>query len=106
MKDFAIKLNSFFSRIARYFVFSAIITSVICLALIVGNLFAGVIVSLSFYFIFHVGATVALTILIALFNSHKLFVPINKPLIMKLEQEKVERARRKNRDRIHNRKIS
>lgn len=106
MKDFAIKINSFFSRIARYLVFSAFVVGAISIALIIINLFAGVFVSLSFYMLFYVVATLALTTLIALYNSHKLFAPINKPLIMRLERERIERARLNNRNRRNNKKVS
>ena len=48
----------------------------------------------------------ALTALLCIYNSHKMFIPINKPLIKKLEREKVERARRAKREKRRGRNAS
>lgn len=108
LKDIIVKISSFFSRTIRYFVFSTLISICVCTALIVANLFMGVRVSLGFYFLLATAFDLSLTSLICIYNSHKLFVPINKPLIMRLESEKLERARQSNRrqEKRNKKKIS
>lgn len=97
LRDFIIKITSFFDRTIRYLMFSAILSLSVSLVLFVGNIFVGVNVSLSFYLIFCVVFSLGLTFLLCAYNFNKLFLPINKPLIMRLEQERVERARKNNR---------
>ncbi|MBC2575765.1 hypothetical protein [Peptostreptococcus canis] len=97
MKDLMIKINSFFNRVLRYFVFSTLVSFVVCFAMITINLFMGIRVSLGFYMLIFTLFDLALSILICVYNSHKLFIPINKKLIKKLNREEVERAREINR---------
>lgn len=106
LKDLIIKITSFFSRAIRYFVFSTLVSFSVCFVLIIANFIMGVRVSVGFYFMLAGIFDLALTALICLYNSHKLFVPINKPLITKLEREKVERARRAKREKRRTKKVS
>ena len=108
LKDIIVKISSFFSRAIRYFVFSTLISFSVCTILVVANLFMGVRVSLGFYMLLSLAFDFALTTLICIYNGHKLFLPINKPLIMKLERERVERARqsKKRQERKYKKKIS
>jgi len=108
LKDIIVKISSFFSRVIRYFVFSTLISFSVCTILVVANLFMGVRVSLGFYMLLSLAFDLALTTLICIYNGHKLFLPINKPLIMKLERERVERARqsKKRQERRYKKKIS
>lgn len=66
----------------------------------------GVRVSVGFYFMLTALFDLALTALLCIYNSHKMFIPINKPLIKKLEREKVERARRAKREKRRGRNAS
>ncbi len=97
LRDLGIKISSFFSRVARIFVFSTLVSVAVSMILLIANLFAGVRVSIGFYLMILVVFDVLLTVLMSAYKGSKLFVPINKPLIMKLEQERIERARRNNR---------
>ncbi|MEG0249821.1 hypothetical protein [Peptostreptococcus sp.] len=108
LKDIIVKISSFFSRTIRYFVFSTLISISVCTVLVVANLFMGVRVSLGFYLLLSIAFDLALTTLICIYNSHKLFIPINKPLIMKLERERVERARqfKRRQEKRNKKKIS
>ncbi|WP_101772825.1 CobD/CbiB family protein [Peptostreptococcus faecalis] len=104
MKDLKIRIISFLNRVLRYFVFSSILSFGACLTMIIINLFAGVLVSVGFYFMLFAIFDLALTTLICVYNSNKLFAPMNKRLIMKLERERLEKARRSRRK--NNKKIS
>ena len=106
LKDIIIKITSFVSRAIRYFVFSTLVSFGVCFVLIIANFIMGVRVSAGFYFTLAGLFDLALTALICLYNSHKLFIPINKPLITKLEREKVERARRAKREKRRTKKVS
>lgn len=106
LKDIKIKIVSFFSRAIRYFVFSTLMSYGVCLVLVVANFIMGVRVSLGFYFMLAFIFDWALTALLCIYNSHKLFIPINKPLITKLEREKVERARKAKREKRRHNKVS
>ena len=106
LKDIIIKITSFFSRAIRYFVFSTLLSFSVCIVLIIANFFMGVRVSVGFYFMLTALFDLALTALLCIYNSHKMFIPINKPLIKKLEREKVERARRAKREKRRGRNAS
>lgn len=104
MKDLKEKLYSFINRILRYFVFSTLLSIFVSALLMILNVVMGVWVSIGFYSKLFARFDLGLTLLISLYHFERLFVPINKPLIRKLEQEKVERARRAKTRR--NKKIS
>lgn len=106
MRELGLKLHSFFNRSLRYFVFSTMVTFGVGFIIILANLFAGVVVSLSFYMLVFLVFDLTLTFLICFYNSHKLFIPINRKLIKKLNEEEVERAREFNRRKRTNHRAS
>lgn len=97
-----------FSRTFRYFIFSTLLTLGVTLALIILNFILNVRVSLTIYIPLMKVSVIAITIFTILGNINKLFAPVNKPLITRLEREKVERARqnRRREERRKNKKIS
>ncbi len=62
------------------------------------NLILGVQASISFYRYVLFTSIVFLTTSLTIYKGRKMFAPINKPLIKKLERERLERARRNNRE--------
>lgn len=97
MRDLIVKIHSFFSRTARYVVFSFVTAVPTTIALIVLNLFLGVKASVGFYMWVVLAIVVLGTLAQMARNVGKLFSPINRSLIVKLEQERLERARLNNR---------
>ncbi len=88
------KAGNFVSRLIRYVIFSILLSFSVSVVLAIINLFMGVRVSLGIYLLMNFWFDLALVVLLCIYNSHKMFAPINKPLITKLERERVERARR------------
>lgn len=87
------KLACCTSRTFRYIVFSTLLSFGLSFVLIILNFILGVRVSVTFYLPIIFVITLVSTVLLCAYNSEKLFLPLNKPLITKLEKEKVERAR-------------
>lgn len=106
MKEVTAKIGSFFNRVIRYFVFSTLLSFSVMTALIIVNLIIGVRVSLGFYLMLMMIFDIMLTTLISAFNTEKLFIPISKPLIKKVEKERLERARRSRDNKRTIKKIS
>ena len=108
LRDVIVKIKSMISRTIRYLVFSTLLSFSASIVLIIANFIMGVRVSIGFYMLITFLFDMALTALICIYNSHKLFVPINKPLITRLEREKVERARqnKRRREKRKSKKIS
>ena len=96
------------SRTFRYLVFSTFLSLGISIALIVLNFILNVRVSISFYIPIMILLDLISTFTLCIYNSEKLFLPLNKPLITKLEKEKVERARlnKTKSERRRNKKVS
>ena len=99
LKDLLIKLSSFWSRIIRLFVFSVIVSLALSFTILVVNLFLGVKATFVFYRFVLFGSTLFLTFSFTVYKGRKMFAPVNKPLIKRLERERLERARQNNRER-------
>ena len=96
VRDLIVKVKSFWSRTLRYVVFSFITAIPVTMALLILNAFLGVKASFGFYTWIIIGVIGLCTAQMAK-NCDKLFTPINRKLIIKLEQERLERARLNNR---------
>jgi len=77
LRDLLIKLSSFWSRIIRLFVFSVIVSLTLSATILI----------------------MFLTLSLTIYKGRKMFAPVNKPLIKRLERERLERARQNNRER-------
>ena len=97
MRDLFGKLNNFFSRSIRYFVYSFMTSIPTTLFLFIVNKIMGVKASFGFYIWVVLGILLVGTVAQMGMNFGKLFSPINRQLIVKLEQERLERARLNNR---------
>lgn len=97
VRDLIVKVKSFWSRTLRYVVFSFITAIPVTMALFILNAFLGVKASFGFYIWVVLGVIVLCTAAQMANNCDKLFTPINRKLIIKLEQERLERARLNNR---------
>ena len=99
LRDLLIKLSSFWSRIIRLFVFSVIVSLTLSATILIMNLFLGVQASVVFYRYILFGSTIFLTLSLTIYKGRKMFAPVNKPLIKRLDRERLERARQNNRER-------
>lgn len=97
VRDLIVKVKSFWSRTLRYVVFSFITAIPVTMALLILNAFLGVKASFGFYTWIIIGVIGLCTSAQMAKNCDKLFTPINRKLIIKLEQERLERARLNNR---------